>query len=63
LFSGINRHLKVNLLVPEKFGFGKGIPTTNAVFTLTDNILTAVDQWKQIGCIFYDLAVSVIKSL
>jgi len=43
LLSRMNWHLQVNLLVQEKFGFRKGIPTTNAVFTLTDNILTAID--------------------
>jgi hypothetical protein len=36
----ISRYFKANnILVPEEFGFRKGIPTKNAAFKLTDCIL------------------------
>jgi hypothetical protein len=52
----LNQHLMTNsILVPEQFGFRKGISTQQAIFTLTDNILTALNQWEQVRGIFCDL--------
>jgi hypothetical protein len=52
----LSQHLEVNnILVPEQFGFRKGISIEKAVFTLTDNILNAVNQQKQIGGALCDL--------
>jgi hypothetical protein len=42
-------------LVPEQFGFRKGISIEKAIFTLTNNILNTLNQQEQIGGIFYDL--------
>jgi hypothetical protein len=56
VFSRIRQYLQVNnILVPEQFGFRKGISIKKVVFTLTDNILNAINQWKQIEGIFCDL--------
>jgi hypothetical protein len=41
-------------LVPKQFGFRKGISIEKAIFTLTNNILNALNQHDQIG-IFCDL--------
>jgi hypothetical protein len=42
-------------LVPEQFGFRKGISIEKAIFTLTNNILNTLNQHEQIGGIFCDL--------
>jgi hypothetical protein len=56
VFNRLSQHLQVNnILVPEKFGFRKGISIEKAVFTLTYNILTLINQQKQIGDIFCSL--------
>jgi hypothetical protein len=57
MFDRLNKHLQGNnVLAPEQFGFRKGIAIEKAVFTLTDNILTALNPKKQVGGIFCDLA-------
>jgi hypothetical protein len=43
-------------LVPEQFGFRKGVSTEDAAFKLTDNVLKSVDQKMNVGGIFCDLA-------
>jgi flagellin-specific chaperone FliS len=43
-----------NILAPEEFGFRKGSHIEKAIFTLTDNILTSLNQEK-VGGIFCDL--------
>jgi hypothetical protein len=42
--------------VSEQFGFAKGICIQKAIFTLTNGILSALNQREQIGCIFSDLS-------
>jgi hypothetical protein len=41
-----------NILVPEQFGFRKGLSAEIAAFKLTDNILKAINQknacWRNI---------------
>jgi hypothetical protein len=57
MFNRLNQHLQANnVLAPEQFGFRKGITIEQAVFTLTNNILTALNQYKQMGVILYNLA-------
>lgn len=68
MFNGLNQHLQANnILVPEMFVFREGITIQQAVFTLTDNILTALNQWQHVGGIFCDylkyLIVLIMKSL
>jgi hypothetical protein len=56
VFNRLNQHLQVNnILVPEQFGFRKGISIEKAIFTLTNNILNTLNQHEQIGGIFCDL--------
>jgi hypothetical protein len=43
-------------LVPEQFGFRKGVSTEDAAFKLTDNVLKSVNQKMHVGGIFCDLA-------
>jgi hypothetical protein len=51
------KHLQTNnILVPEKSGFRKGITIQQAIFTLTDSIHNALNQWQQVGGIFCDLS-------
>jgi hypothetical protein len=47
-----------NILVPEQFGFRKGISTENAAFKLTDCILKSLNQNMHIDGIFCDLAMA-----
>ena len=42
-----------NILATEQFGFRKGVHIGNAIFTLTDNILTSLNQ--QVRGIFCSL--------
>jgi len=57
MFNRLNQHLQANnILVPEMFGFREGISIQQAVFTLTDNILTTLNQWQHVGGIFSDLS-------
>ena len=57
VFNRLNQHSQANnILVPEMFGFRKGITIQQAVFILTDNILTVLNQWQHVGGIFCDLS-------
>jgi len=41
MFKRLEQHLESNhILVAEQFGFRKGISMENAIFTLTNNVLT-----------------------
>jgi hypothetical protein len=55
MYNRINHYLKANnILVPEQFGFRKGITTNNAAFKLTDCILKSLNQKMHVGGIFCD---------
>ena len=57
MFERLNQHLQSNkILAPGQFRFRKRTNIENAVFTLTDNILTSLNHWKQIVGIFCDLS-------
>jgi hypothetical protein len=57
VFNRFNKHLQVNnILVPEQFGFWKGIMIEKAIFTVTDNILSTLNQQQLVGGILYDLS-------
>jgi hypothetical protein len=46
----LKQHLHINhILLPEQFGFSKGITIQQAVFTLTDTTLSALNQQQQVG--------------
>ena len=56
MFNRLNQHLQVNgILIPEQFGYRKGISIEKPIFNLVDNILISLDQQLQIGGIFCDL--------
>jgi hypothetical protein len=44
-----------NILVPEEFGFRKGIFTENATFTPTESVLKSINPNVYAGGIFCDL--------
>jgi hypothetical protein len=53
----LSQHLQVNnILVPDQFGFRKGISTEKSIFTLTNDVLNLIKQQQQIGVILCDLA-------
>jgi retron-type reverse transcriptase len=58
MYNRLSHYLKTNnnILVPEQFGFRKGMSTENAAFELTDCILKYVNQKMHVGGIFCDLA-------
>ena len=50
LFKRLGQHLESNnSLAIEQFGFRKLVNTESGVFTLTDHILTSLNQWHQTG--------------
>jgi len=56
MFKRLEQHLESNnILTTEQFGFRKGVHIENAVFSLTDSIITALNQRQQVGGIFCDL--------
>jgi hypothetical protein len=56
MFKRLEQHLESNhILAAEQFGFRKDISIENAIFTLTNNVLTELNQWHQEGGIFCDL--------
>jgi hypothetical protein len=56
MFKRLEQHLESNnILATEQFGFKKGVHIENAVFTLTDNILTSLNQQPQVGGVVCDL--------
>ena len=60
MFNRLNQHLQANnVLAPEQFGFRTGVTSEKAIFTLTDKMLSAFNQWKQTGRIFCKLATAV----
>ena len=57
IFKRLSQHLQKNKsIAPEQFRFRKGTNIENAVFTLTDIILTPLNHRQQIVGIFCDLS-------
>jgi hypothetical protein len=57
MYNRLSHYLKTNnILVPEQFGFRKGISTENAAFKLIDSVLKSLNQKLHVGEIFCDLA-------
>jgi hypothetical protein len=56
VFNRLNQYLKVNrIVVPEQFGYRKGISIEKDIFTLIDSILISLDHRIQTGDFFCDL--------
>jgi hypothetical protein len=50
MLNRLNHHLQTNnILVPEQFGFRKGINIQQAIVALTDSIHNALNQGQQVG--------------
>jgi hypothetical protein len=45
-----------NILIPEQFGFRKGVATEDVAFKLTDVVLKLINQNLFVGGIFCDIA-------
>ena len=45
-----------NILVEEKFGFGKNLTTNKAINEIIHEIVSALNEKLIVGGIFYDLA-------
>ena len=57
MYSRLSQHLNVNkILTLEQFGFWKNCNTNTAVYSLTDNILKALNEHRQIVGTFCDIA-------
>jgi hypothetical protein len=56
MFKRLEQHLESNnILAAQQFGFRKSVHIENAVFSLTDNIITSLNRRQQVGGIFCDL--------
>ena len=56
LYNRLIDHRKNNFLLnPQQFGFRKNLSTDNAIFSLTHEILKALNSKMVVGSIFYDL--------
>jgi hypothetical protein len=49
-----------NILVPEQFGFRKGVSTEDVAFKPADNVLKSVKQKMHVGGIFCDLSKAFV---
>jgi hypothetical protein len=57
MYNRLSHYLQTNnIVVPEQFGFRKGISTENAAFRRTDSVLKSLNQKMHVGGIFCDLA-------
>jgi hypothetical protein len=57
IFKRLNEHiLKYKILRPEQFGFRKGLSTEDAMFKLTNTILTAWNKKEYVVGIFCDIS-------
>jgi hypothetical protein len=57
MYNRLSHHIPTsNILVPERFGFWKGISTECADFRLTNSVFKSINQKLHVGGIFCDLA-------
>jgi len=56
LYNRLIDHLNNNSLInPQQFGFRKNLSTDNAIFSLTHEILKALNSEMVVGSVFFDL--------
>jgi hypothetical protein len=61
LYNRLSHYLQTNnILVPEQFGFRKGMSNENTAFKLTDSVLKSLNQKMHVGEIFCDLAFDCV---
>ena len=57
MFNRLNQHLSVNtIIVPERYGFIRGINIENAIFSLTNTILSSLNKKQVVAGLFCDLS-------
>jgi len=57
MFNGLNQHLNVNrIIVPEQYGFRRGINIENAIFSLTNTILSSLNKKQVVAGLLCDLS-------
>ena len=57
MFNRLNQHLNVNrIIVPEQYGFRRGINIENAIFSLTNTILSLLNKKLMVAGLFCDLS-------
>jgi len=57
MLNGLNQHLNINrIIVPEQYGFRRGINMENAVFSLTNTILSSLNKKQVVAGLFCDLS-------
>jgi hypothetical protein len=56
MYNRLSHYLQTNILVPEQFGFRKGISSENRASKLIDSVLKSLNQTVDVGGIFCDLA-------
>jgi hypothetical protein len=53
MFNRLNQHMQLNkILAPKQFQFRIGTNIENVSFTLTDTVLTSLNDWQQVVGIF-----------
>jgi len=57
MFNRLNQHLNINrILVPEQYGFRRGINIENTIFPLTNTILSSLNKKQVIAELFCDIS-------
>jgi len=57
MFNRLNQHLNVNRIIfPEQHGFRRGINIENAIFSLTNTILSSLNKKQVVAGLFCDLS-------
>jgi hypothetical protein len=60
MYDGLSHHIHTNnILVPEQFGFRKGVSTEDAALKLTDSVLKSVNK----KCMLEEFSVILQKLL
>jgi len=57
MFNRLNQHLNINkIIVPDQYGFRRGINIENAIFSLTNTILSSLNKKQVVAGLFSDLS-------
>jgi hypothetical protein len=57
MYNRLNQHLNTNdIIAPEQYGFRRGKNIDNAIFTLTNTIVNAINKKQVIAGLFCDLS-------
>ena len=57
MFNRLNQHLNVNrIIVPEQYGFRRGINIENAIFSLTNTMFSSLNKKQVVAGLFRDVS-------